>query len=376
MRGTSPILGLATSKSTKSASEVSPFVPGPAKTRLAWIDQAKGIGIVLVVVGHVIQGIHASPIGMAEGPFHFLTHLIYSFHMPLFFFLAGLVTTPGIAKSQYGHFFLKRAEVILYPYFLWSIVQGLAAIVMASYINAGDGPMTYRRLLMIPIAPIGQFWFLLVLFHCYWIYAVLSRTMRVPALIAVALVAFAAAPFAPWFAAQQLLHNFLFFMAGAVIGVERTQLRLPRSFHGFALWGLIFLAAEMFTMAVNPTRFSTLWLLTAIPGIALVIGFASLTAHLSPFQFLRTLGMASLAIYCLHIMAYSAVRIGLLESGIFNIPIHLTWGIVGGLAIPLVVWLVSQKLGWHWLFRVGSPSPPAHPDDDSEHLKDAGLARH
>jgi peptidoglycan/LPS O-acetylase OafA/YrhL len=162
-------------------------------------------------------------------------------------------------------------------------------------------------------------------------------------------------------------------VGGAVIGIERTQTRLPRSFFDFVFWGLTFVVAEMLTMAANPGRFSTLWLLTAVPGIALVIGFGSLTAHHSSFQFLRALGMASLAIYCLHIMAYSAVRIGLLESGINSIPVHLAFGIIGGLTIPLAVWLVSQKLRWYWLFRVGS-RPHVRADDESADLKDAGLA--
>jgi fucose 4-O-acetylase-like acetyltransferase len=377
MRSTSPMFGLraALTDTAESASELSTASPGPAKTRLAWIDEAKGIGIILVVVGHVIQGLHASRIGLAEGPFHFLTHVIYSFHMPLFFFLAGLFTIPGIRKSEYGDFLLKRAGMILYPYFLWSVVQGVAAIVMAPYINAVEGPMTFRRLLMIPIAPIGQFWFLFVLFHCYWIYAVLSGSMRVRTVIAVALLAFAAAPFIPWVTVQQLSHNFLFFVAGAVIGAKRVCTLLPRSSAHFAVWGVIFIAAEMLTMAVNPSRYSPLWLFTAVPGVALVMGLTSLTARYSAFEFLRTLGLASLAIYTIHIMAYSAVRIGLTESGVYNVPMHLACGIVGGLAIPLAVWLISQKLGWTWLFRVGSQTHPVQADKESEDLKDAGLAR-
>ncbi len=45
--------------------------------RLDFIDIAKGIGIILVVTGHLLP--------VAAG----LHVLIYSFHMPLFFFLSG-----------------------------------------------------------------------------------------------------------------------------------------------------------------------------------------------------------------------------------------------------------------------------------------------
>lgn len=62
--------------------------------RLEYIDLAKGIGIILVVIGHSING-------------HGITgHYISSFHMPLFFLLSGLCFN----DSRYPNFtpFLKK----------------------------------------------------------------------------------------------------------------------------------------------------------------------------------------------------------------------------------------------------------------------------
>ena len=50
--------------------------------RIAWLDIAKGIAIVCTVVGHTVP---------AGGK---LCNLIYSFHMPLFFVLAGYTMRP------------------------------------------------------------------------------------------------------------------------------------------------------------------------------------------------------------------------------------------------------------------------------------------
>jgi fucose 4-O-acetylase-like acetyltransferase len=52
-----------------------------AAERLDWIDVARGIGIVAVVIGHV----------WTRGP---VRDMVYSFHMPLFFLLSGLLTRP------------------------------------------------------------------------------------------------------------------------------------------------------------------------------------------------------------------------------------------------------------------------------------------
>lgn len=51
------------------------------------LDVAKGIGIILVVMGHTM-----SPIMSGNGVMEAAYQILYVFHMPLFFMLAGLVS--------------------------------------------------------------------------------------------------------------------------------------------------------------------------------------------------------------------------------------------------------------------------------------------
>lgn len=70
------------------------------KNRIHWVDYAKGIGILLVVYGHVILGLHDSKVGM-QGLNYELQHLfIYSTHMPLFFFLSGLFASSWVERDS------------------------------------------------------------------------------------------------------------------------------------------------------------------------------------------------------------------------------------------------------------------------------------
>ena len=71
--------------------------------RIEYIDIAKGIGILLVVMGHNDFGL-VSP---------FFYKLIYSFHMPLFFFVSGM-----LFKSEIPFFTLlrRRYQTVLQPY--------------------------------------------------------------------------------------------------------------------------------------------------------------------------------------------------------------------------------------------------------------------
>ncbi len=81
--------------------------PGP---RLDYIDVAKGLGIVLVVVGHAV----AEPVEMLV--------LVYSFHMPLFFFLSGCLQRSDRFNVSLGFTAGRAARALLVPYvFFFSV---------------------------------------------------------------------------------------------------------------------------------------------------------------------------------------------------------------------------------------------------------------
>lgn len=71
--------------------------------RIEYIDIARGVGILLVVMGHNDFSL-VSP---------FAYKLIYSFHMPLFFFLSGYFLNTAIG---FWDFFKKRFNTLIKPY--------------------------------------------------------------------------------------------------------------------------------------------------------------------------------------------------------------------------------------------------------------------
>jgi polysaccharide biosynthesis protein PslL len=72
--------------------------------RIEYLDIAKGIGILLVVLGH----------NDFEVISLFVQRLIYSFHMPLFFFLSGYFIS---ASVPFFDFFKKRFHALIKPFF-------------------------------------------------------------------------------------------------------------------------------------------------------------------------------------------------------------------------------------------------------------------
>lgn len=75
--------------------------------RIVWIDNAKGIGILCVLFGHL---------ALNEGNNLHLFTWIYSFHMPLFFFLSGLTYRYKPAKEVIR----SRIKSLGIPYILFS----------------------------------------------------------------------------------------------------------------------------------------------------------------------------------------------------------------------------------------------------------------
>jgi fucose 4-O-acetylase-like acetyltransferase len=147
------------------------------KSRLAYIDIARGIGIMLVVMGHTL----------AEANYHvqnstvlFFGQLIYSFHMPLFFFLSGMFFKSEI---PFLDMLKRRFDAVLKPYFFTIFMVyfvsvfydknlGLSTAVLR-IIKSLYGNSYYMELYW------SQLWFLPALFatslFAYFFYAIFKR---------------------------------------------------------------------------------------------------------------------------------------------------------------------------------------------------------
>lgn len=120
--------------------------------RLAWIDAAKGLGILLVVAGHV------DPAGA-------LGRAVYAFHMPLFFVLAGAAFSPRPFRET----LVRRARALLVPY------VAFLALAAAAF------PADWRSLVYGGAAlsgPFAVFWFPTALFLSVLLHEALRRAAR------------------------------------------------------------------------------------------------------------------------------------------------------------------------------------------------------
>ena len=84
--------------------------------RILWIDAAKGIGLLCVILGHL---------GVP-----YLSTLVYTFHMPLFFFLSGIVFSGS--KYSPAEFLKRKLKSLVLPYFtLGGVIFAFFSLVYA-----------------------------------------------------------------------------------------------------------------------------------------------------------------------------------------------------------------------------------------------------
>jgi fucose 4-O-acetylase-like acetyltransferase len=308
---------------------------------LDWVDRARGVGIILVVFGHVSDGVYRAGIAFPPATFRLLYDAIYSFHMPLFFLLAGLFFLPSWTQRGTALLVRSKLDTILYPYILWSLVQGSIEVAASQYTNHRTSLESVLSLLW---SPRQQFWFLYVLFIEFLlgclVCALLPRRWHfaVVILAAAAFVFRSSGPHAgpPYYLAAESV----FFFSGLTLG-ERLRGPDPPAAATLTLTAVGFLAAQaayaLYRSGLPPPLQGLMELAVALVSIAFVIALSKALPTVPLTRWLALLGQQSLAIYLLHTIFASGTRIVLLKfMGLSRLDVHLIAGLTLGLLIPLL----------------------------------------
>ncbi len=144
------------------------------KERIAWIDLARGIGILLILLGHLP--------GLGK-----LGTWIFSFHVPLFFFLSGYLFKNDLSFLP---FLKKKAKALLLPY----AVLSLGVIAYKMLLQLYQKNFTVSKLLRLFLDFIiqrrsGTVWFLTCLFLVEILFYFASKYLKKYVLLAVVILA-------------------------------------------------------------------------------------------------------------------------------------------------------------------------------------------
>jgi uncharacterized membrane protein YcfT len=320
--------------------------------RIAWVDYARGFGIFLVGLGHTLRGL--APAGILEaGPVYRAVDVwIYSFHMPLFFFISGLFAESRCDRSP-GDYLRYLLATLGYPYLVWSTLQTFLMMPANRYTNHHYGAYD---LLGILVNPIMQFWFLYALFVTALIYYVLRRLGLGPTGI---LASFAALwltqrwfPMIAWWPLRETRLMGVYYALGSIVSRRWGNDRIGRAPTG----GLVLVSVVGFGVVTALSRraedLPSLGVAVALCGITASIGLAALLGRLRGWQFVGVLGLYSLEIYVAHTIASAGLRITLQTGLMVKDPVtHMVIGTLGGIVLPLALLWLCRRFDVEWIFR-------------------------
>jgi fucose 4-O-acetylase-like acetyltransferase len=327
--------------------------------RKEWVDYGKGLGIILVVYAHLSSSAYHAGLEIPRHFFMLLDSIIYGFHMPFFFFLSGLFVESSLGKrGEKGHL-LDRIGRIVYPYFVWSILQMSIEMFFPGRTQINT---EFSDLLAITYRPWAQFWFLYALFLMHIVYLIIRKFGRytTPVLFAIALLLFVFPVRTPMFAFMPFSTHFIFFASGGFIGKHSARVEkfappawVVLSFFIVLIGSGIFIfeiLIEPARISIGPHRFVFFYL--AVLGM---VSMTSLSIHLAKRQvlpYLMTIGRYSLPIYLAHMLAGVGMRTILVNFfGLQNWILHMLIGVAFAVVFPMLLRKFFSKIKLPHLFE-------------------------
>ena len=123
------------------------------QNRIGYLDTAKGIAIICIVIGHS----YSYHVGNGS----FLIPYLYSFHVPIFFVISGILYA---RRSQEHINVLKKVKGLILPYFFWGTAYQICLGFLSVIGGASFRQQIYTRVSTVLHLTSGAMWFLPTMF--------------------------------------------------------------------------------------------------------------------------------------------------------------------------------------------------------------------
>lgn len=311
-----------------------------------WVDCAKGIGIILVVYGHVARGLVKAGIEVPVDFYNLTDSIVYSFHMPLFFFLSGLFFYHSFSKRGGKKLVFSKIDTILYPFLLWSIIQGCTEVFLSHYTN---GNLPLYKVFTLLWAPRAQFWFLYALFFIFVVSAIIysytAKKYSICIFIAAAFT-YVFSDFLPDLRIIAFIAKNLVFFCFGIIFTQYFNIKYFSNKAAFIISFLSFIVGQWYFhkyLSLTYIDIGIVSLSIALISIVFIVSMSSLLAKNSN-RIISYIGASSMSIFLMHVLAGSGARVIL--DKVFHIDtftIHVLVGCAVGVIAPIVALVIIEK---------------------------------
>lgn len=320
-----------------------------SETRINWVDYAKGICIVLVVLMHSTLGVES-----AAGTVSWLHGFINwakPFRMPDFFLISGLFLATCIDKP-WREYFDNKVLHFAYFYVLWLSIQSVTKS-YDLYVTGGIFSVLKDYALGF-IEPFGTLWFIYML-AVFFIVVKLTRNVS-PLMVFVVAAALEIAPIETgYLLIDEFTSRFVYFYAGYWLATyvfdfasRVNSLALPAVFSGFLIWGF----GNTFMVYNGYAQLPGISLPLGFIGAGAVISAGVLLSKLNIAKPLRYAGENSIVIYLAFFLFMASTRSLLLKYEVIsNLGFVALLTTVAGVLGPVVLFWLTQNTKLVFLFR-------------------------
>jgi len=332
--------------SERSAHSAAPVLSAPS--RVDWVDYAKGICIVMVVMMHSVLGVEAA--AGQTGFMHLLVAFAKPFRMPDFFLISGLFLSVVIDRD-WRTFIDRKVVHFAYFYLLWVTIQfGFKAPSFAAETGWAHVGFLYLESF---IEPFGTLWFIYLLPVFFVVTKAVRRLPPLPIWSVLALLE-AAHIATGWTVIDEFCARFVYFYSGYLCAdyvfalSDRARARPALALAGLVAWALI----NGGLVASGLSELPLISLISGLSGACAIVTSGTLLARAHWLNFLRFCGEHSIVIYLAFFLPMAATRTLLLRTGLIHdigtISLIVTVvGVVGALAI----WRAALAVGANFLFE-------------------------
>ncbi|MDQ4116820.1 MAG: acyltransferase family protein, partial [Actinomycetota bacterium] len=358
-----------------------------ASGRIEWVDAAKGMSILLVVVHHVV--ILLEPHGLVAGPVSALNTALASLRMPLFFLASGLFAAAPLAAS-WRALLHKRVAFFGYLFVLWTVLQSVVFLSLPADVPPPGSARSWADVAWEALLPGPAMWFL----YALAVFSVVGKLVRrVPAwaqlvgsgalcaAVGAGLLTFDS--FAWTFMARYLFFFLLGVHARAVVEAVAARSSLLLVVAGGALCGV---AAGASVVLGLRDVFGVAFVLNVV-AVTFGVLLAGYLSRFRAFVPLVVLGRHTLPVYLTNVLVVAGI-----VAAIRHLPLPPVAGWVGPpvlavlvVGVTLVAAEVLRAAGARWLFTLPpflayrpapdptwTPSVPASTETGRHRLRTAG----
>lgn len=151
------------------------------KDRIKYLDYAKGFAIILVIFGHVLY----YPIGYESSLAIPFAKWIYSFHIPIFFIISGILLAYKFYDEDNIKFdYKEKVKKLIVPYYIFSLIN-IIIIAIQTYFNGGDIKTEFLKYFkyIFNFEGVKGTWFLVVIFLALLIFTLIYNGFRKKSLL-------------------------------------------------------------------------------------------------------------------------------------------------------------------------------------------------